>query len=270
MAAPSQRLFTSSLPELYERFLVGPLFRPFAKELLDRADLTENDRLLDIACGTGIVARLAQQRLGAGGRVAGVDASPGMLAMARSTAPAIDWREGDAARLPVGNNETFDIVTCHQGLQFFADKPAATREMRRVLAAGGRLALGTWHRVDEIPLMRDLQSVAEGHLGTFVDQRHSFGDPDAIRPLLAEAGFGMIRVETVTHTIRMSDGAAIFARLNTMAIVAMSAAAKIMTDEQRAQAVAAITNDSVVAMQRYLDGNDLVWDLGTNIATARA
>jgi ubiquinone/menaquinone biosynthesis C-methylase UbiE len=190
--------------------------------------------------------------------------------MARSTAPAIDWREGDAARFPVGNSETFDIVTCHQELQFFADKPAATREMRRVLTAGGRLVLGTWQRVEEIPLMRDLQRVADGHLGTFVDQRHSFGHPDAIRCLLAKADFSTIRVETVTHTIRMHDGATIFSRLNTMAIVAMSAAAKIMTDERRAQVVAAITRDSVVAMQHYLDGNDLVWDLGTNIATARA
>jgi ubiquinone/menaquinone biosynthesis C-methylase UbiE len=79
MVDTSQGLFTSSLPELYEHFLVGPLFRPFAQELLDRADLTENDRFLDIACGTGIVARLAQERLGVGGRVVGVDASPGML-----------------------------------------------------------------------------------------------------------------------------------------------------------------------------------------------
>ena len=270
MVATSQGLFTSSLPELYERFLVGPLFRPFAEELLDRAGLSENDRLLDIACGTGIVARLAQERLGVGSRVVGVDVSPGMLAMAKSAAPAIDWREGDAARLPIGNNETFDIVTCHQGLQFFADRPVATREMRRVLAPAGRLVLATWQRVEEIPLMRDLQRVAETHLGTFFDQRHSFGDPDAIRRLLTEADFSTIRIETITRTIRLNDGAAVFGRLNTMAVISMSAAAKSMSDEQRAQVIAAITNDSIEAMRSYIDGNDLVCDLGTNIATARA
>src|SRR5262245_54249490 len=125
MAASAHGFFTSSLPELYERFLVEPLFRPFSEVLLDRAALRDNDRLLDVACGTGIVARLALQKLGDRGRIVGVDASPAMLAIARAAAPAIDWRDGDAARLPIGNDEVFDLVSCHQGLQFFADKPAA-------------------------------------------------------------------------------------------------------------------------------------------------
>jgi ubiquinone/menaquinone biosynthesis C-methylase UbiE len=145
--AASQGLFTSSLPELYERFLVEPLFRPFAEELLNRASLRPQDRLLDVACGTGIVARLAQQVIRAPGVVVAVDASPGMLAVARSVAPAIEWREGDAARLPFASDPSFDVVTCHQGLQFFRDKPAALQEMHRVLAPGGRLAIGTWRSV---------------------------------------------------------------------------------------------------------------------------
>lgn len=100
MATAEQSVFTSSLPELYERFLVEPLFRPFAQELLDRTALTPNARLLDVACGTGIVARLAQKPLSERGLVVGVDASPAMLGVARSVAPTIDWRQGDAARLP--------------------------------------------------------------------------------------------------------------------------------------------------------------------------
>jgi len=80
--------------------------------------------------------------VGVAGRVVGVDVSPGMIAMAKAVAPNIDWREGDAAHLPVGVEEAFDIVSCHQGLQFFADRPAAIGEMRRVLApAAARLRL---------------------------------------------------------------------------------------------------------------------------------
>src|SRR5262249_25268361 len=151
MAASPQGLFTGSLPEMYERFLVAPLFRPFAQELLDRAGISRDDRLLDVACGTGIVARLAREMIGDRGRVVGVDASPGMIAMARTVAPAIDWREGDAAHLPVGDDQAFEIVSCHQGLQFFADKPAATREMRLALPPGGLLALGPRRAAPGLP-----------------------------------------------------------------------------------------------------------------------
>ena len=268
MAAASQGLFTSSLPELYERFLVEPLFRPFAGELLDRAGVTANDTLLDVACGTGIVARLARQKTG--GAVVGVDASPAMLAMARSVAPEIDWRQGDAARLPVGGDETFTVVTCHQGLQFFADKAGAIREMRRALAPSGRAAIATWLPADDIPLLRDLQRVAERHLGPIADQRHSFGDADAIRQLLADAGLHVIRVDTVARTIRMKHDIEVFPRLNTMALVAMSAAANAMTDAERAEVSAAISNESVEAAQRYVDGSDLAFELSSNIVVAHA
>jgi ubiquinone/menaquinone biosynthesis C-methylase UbiE len=267
MATVDHGLFTSSLPETYERILVAPLFRPFAEELLDRTGFTRNERLLDVACGTGIVARLAQEEVGDRGRVVGVDASPAMLDVAKSVAPAIEWRQGDAARLPVNTGETFDVVTCHQGLQFFGDKPAAIREMRRVLVAGGRLAIGTWLSADEIPLIRDLQRVAERHVGPIVDQRHSLGDADAIRRLLADAGLTEIQVETVTRSIRLGS---VFARLNAMALVAMSAAAKAMADEQRAHVIDAIANDSGDALEPYIVDSDIVFDLSMNVVIARA
>lgn len=245
------------------------MFRPFAEALLERAGLGRHDALLDVACGTGIVARLARDRVDDRSRVVGIDASRSMLSKARAVAPTMDWREGDAARLPVGSDETFDVVCCHQGLQFFSDRPAAIREMRRVLAPRGRLALGTWRPVEEVPLVRDLQRVAERHLGPIVDQRHSLGDAHAIRRLLADAGLETIQVETVTRTVRASDPA-VFSRLNTMALVGMSPAAKGMNDEQRAQVVAAITDENDAVLRPYLDRTDLVFDLGANIAMARA
>jgi ubiquinone/menaquinone biosynthesis C-methylase UbiE len=270
MATPSQGLFTASLPELYERFLVEPLFRPFGEALLDRAALTDSDRLLDVACGTGIVARIAHQRSGGRPRVVAVDASPGMLAAGRSaTAGAIDFREGDATRLPIGDDERFDLVTCHQGLQFFPDKPAAVREMRRVLATSGRVAIGVWRTIDDTPMMRELHRVAERHLGPIADVRHSFGDAEALRRLLGDAGFSSIQIDTVTLPVRMRDDVSIFPRLNTMAIVGMSPAAKAMSDGQRADTVAAIVDDSIRAVQPFVNGTDLVFDLLSNVAVAR-
>src|SRR5262245_55858244 len=116
------RLFVATtFTEIYERVLVGPLFRPFAEQLVARVAPTPGDSVLDVACGTGIAARVARERLGAEARIVGVDVAPAMLAVARTADPTIDWREGDAAALPV--SEQFTVLTCHQGLQFMPDKP---------------------------------------------------------------------------------------------------------------------------------------------------
>ena len=125
-----------TFPKLYEHWLARPLFRPWAELTLDEVNLALGDRLLDIACGTGIVARVARERLGDAGYIVGVDISPDMLAVARRVAPGIDWRQGNAADLPLNQGEQFNIVVCQQGLQFFPDKPAAVAQMRRALTSG--------------------------------------------------------------------------------------------------------------------------------------
>src|SRR4029079_18210016 len=125
-------LFTTmTFAEIYERQLVGPLFRPFAEDLIGRLNPGPQDRLIDVACGTGIVARVARERMGGAARIVGVDTSPLMLAVARSVDATIDWREGNALSLPVPDGERFSLLTCHQGLQFFPDKAAAVRAMPR-------------------------------------------------------------------------------------------------------------------------------------------
>jgi SAM-dependent methyltransferase len=113
-----------SLPDPYERYLVEPLFRPFAEAVLTRLHLTPDDSLLDVACGTGIVARCARRTLGPQARIVGVDAAPAMLSVARHADSTIEWREGNAMKLPVQTDERFSLVVCHQGLQFFPDKLA--------------------------------------------------------------------------------------------------------------------------------------------------
>src|SRR5262249_31339410 len=133
-----------SAPELYQRYLVPAVTALWAADLIDRAALQTGELLLDVACGTGVVARIAADRVGTAGRVAALDLNPGMLAVAQSL-PAvpsarIDWYEGSALDLPF-SNATFDVVLCQLGLQFFPDRPTALREMRRELVLGGRLAL---------------------------------------------------------------------------------------------------------------------------------
>jgi ubiquinone/menaquinone biosynthesis C-methylase UbiE len=228
------------------------------------------ERVLDVACGTGLVARTARARLGSAVTVVGVDMNPAMLATARAAAPDIDWREGNALSLPLSNGEQFHVVICQQGLQFFPDKAVACREFRRALARGGRLAVATWRPDDEIPMFREMRAVAERHVGPIVDSRHSFGDADAIARLMTEAGFGDVQVETLRATTRFGDGR-VLAQLNTMALMGMSPAAKAMPDDERARMIAAIVEQSVEeVLPRYRDGADIAFANATNMALARA
>jgi ubiquinone/menaquinone biosynthesis C-methylase UbiE len=258
-----------SFPELYERELVKPLFQPWVDALLDGARLSRGDDLLDVACGTGIVARVARERLGPGSRVVGVDSSPAMIAHGRVVAPHIELREGSADRLPVAADETFDVVTCQQGLQFFPDKPSAVSEMRRVLKPKGRVAIATWRPIEESPFVLELQRVAERTVGRIHDRRHSFGDADALASLLEGAGFLDAAVERLERTIRFTDGT-VFARLNAMAIVGMSEGGKGIADEERSRAAEQIVADSEGVLRRYADGAGLAFTLAANVATARA
>jgi ubiquinone/menaquinone biosynthesis C-methylase UbiE len=258
-----------SFPEIYEEALVDPLFRPFARLILDDVLADTADSVLDIACGTGVVARLAEERLGEAAKVVGVDASPAMLAVARRVAPDIDWREADASDLPLHEGETFDVIVCQQGLQFFPDRPAAARQMKRALGPGGRLAVSTWRPDGEMAFLHELRRIAERRVGPIDDRRHGFGDARAIETLLREAGFGDVRSKTVSETVRFDDGA-VFVRLNAMALVGMSAAAKGMGDEERQRVAAAIAEDSADVTASRADGEGLAFEISTNVVLASA
>ena len=268
MNLPSYAMNQANFPQMYEQWLVGPLFRPWAEMTLEEVGLTPGHRVLDIACGTGILARVARERLGDTGYVVGVDISPDMLAVARAVAPDIDWREGNACALPLQDGEQFDVVTCQQGLQFFSDKQAAAAQMRLALTKNGKLAVTTWRSDEEIPLFRELRRVAERHLGAISDQRYGFGDDVLLEKLLQGAGFNEVRSKVLSCNIRFEDGAP-FLRLNAMALVGMSAAGKAMSDTERSRMVDTIASESIPVQQSFAGGSALAFELKTNLATAR-
>jgi ubiquinone/menaquinone biosynthesis C-methylase UbiE len=188
------------MAETYERILVPVIFAPWAQDLIERArPIGPADRILDLGCGTGIVARLLRERLGGGAGITGVDASSEMVAMARTVAPELDWREGNAMKLPFAD-ATFELVVSQQMLQFVPDRAAALREVRRVLVPGGRFVAATWRARREQPLYEALGQIAARHLGAANEKRFSFGDDSALRAGLADVGFTAIRVEVVTRT----------------------------------------------------------------------
>jgi ubiquinone/menaquinone biosynthesis C-methylase UbiE len=257
----------TTFTEIYERVLVGPIFRPFAEQLVSRVAPNRGDSVIDVACGTGIVARVARERLGPEARVVGVDVAPAMLAAARTVDPTIDWREGNAISLPVSDAEHFTVVTCHQGLQLMPDKTAAVREMRRVLAPGGRVAIATWRSLEDIPEMLELNAVVERHVGRIVDSRHSFGDANALQHLLVDAGFREVNVGTLAHDVQFADGA-LFARLNAMATIGMSENGKAMSEAQRGELAGRIAAESQEVIAKAMKNGVFVLPLTTIIAIA--
>lgn len=269
-AGGAQRLFTQmSFPEIYEQALVGPLFQPWVEPLLEDVELKPDDRVLDIACGTGIVARIAKERQGSAGTVVGVDLNPQMLAVARGVAPSIDWREGDASALPLRDGEEFDVVLCQQGFQFFPDRAAAARQMHRALVKGGRLGVSTWRPDEAFLVLHELRAIAERHVGPIADRRHSLGDPSTLEAVLREAGFHDVRSKHFSRTIRFHDGS-VFVRLNAMALVSMSTQASTLDNEGRQRIVDAIDRDSAELVRSYSDDAGFSYEIGANVVLAKA
>ncbi|HSC01427.1 MAG TPA: methyltransferase domain-containing protein [Burkholderiaceae bacterium] len=191
---------------------------------------------------------------------------PGHVAVARAVAPQIDWREGSADALPLGDAQPFDVVICQQGLQFFPDKPAAARQMRRALAPGGRLAVSTWRSDDETPLPRELRRVAERHLGPIADQRYAYGDAGRLEQVLRDAGFADVQARERLRTVQL-DGQ-VFVRMNAMALIGMSAAGKTMSPDERQRVLETIVHDSAPVLGACTDGH-LTVETRSNLATAR-
>jgi ubiquinone/menaquinone biosynthesis C-methylase UbiE len=263
----AQLFVATTFTEIYERVLVGPLFKPFAEQLVARLALKPGDSLIDVACGTGIVARVARAQLGPDARIVGVDVAPSMLAVARTADDTIDWRQGNAISLPIDATEQFTALTCHQGLQFVADKPAALREMRRVLAPAGRIAIATWSSLEVLPAMLELNEIVERHVGRIVDTRHSFGDAHALKQLVAEAGFTDVHVGILAHDVEFADGS-LFARLNAMAAIGMSERGKGMSEGERSELAGQIAAESQSAVARATKNGMFVLPLTTVYATA--
>jgi ubiquinone/menaquinone biosynthesis C-methylase UbiE len=193
--------------EIYQERLVPSMFAPWASTLVDLADVEPGKRVLDVACGPGVVTRQAASRAGVDGRVVGLDINAAMLAVARSLpaveGAAIEWIEASALDMPLPD-ASFEIVLCQQGLQQFPDRPAALREMRRVLKPGGRLALGVWSRLEENPAMAALVAALAAHVGTMAaDNRKApfaLGDASVLRDLIEQALFREIDARTLVKT----------------------------------------------------------------------
>jgi SAM-dependent methyltransferase len=194
-----------SAAEIYDEFFVPALFQDWADRVADAAHLQPGQRVLDVACGTGVLTRAAADRVGAGGSVTGLDVNAGMLAVAAQKAPRIDWRQGQAESLPFEDG-TFNAVVSQFGLMFFDDRTAALREMWRVLRPGGRLAVAVWDSLENSPgyaaMAALLQRLFGNDAANGIRVPFVLGDAVQLRALFRDAGIPDARITTVKGTAR--------------------------------------------------------------------
>ncbi len=264
-----QHQLTGSAAELYERYVVPYLFAAWAQELVEQMDLRPGERVLDVACGTGIVARNAAEKVGTSGTVTGLDINPGMLAVASNLrlpagTPSIQWVECSALDMQL-EDASFDVVLCEQGFQFFPDKSVALKEMRRVLVPRGRLAISVWFGPS--PYNIAMANGIERHLGPEAgkENRSSRIAPsvEEITNLVTDAGFNDVKVTTIERIMRFPLPEE-YLPLH-LAALPVSTQFAAMDEESRA----GLINDIATELRPFVSGNELVFPDAINMATAK-
>lgn len=185
--------------EAYEELHVPALFQEWVGPVLDAAQVGPGQRVVDVACGTGVLARGARERVGDSGEVVGVDPDPGMLAVAERIDPSVSWRRGVAESLPLPD-ASFHAAVSQFGMMFFTDRHAAIGEMVRVLKGGGRIAVAVWDALEnqpayaiEVGLLDDL---AGKEAGDALRAPFVMGDAEELGSLFEDAGVADVRVES--------------------------------------------------------------------------
>jgi ubiquinone/menaquinone biosynthesis C-methylase UbiE len=254
--------------ERYERYAVQYFIGPWAPGLVASAALRPAERVLDLACGTGVVARIAAAKVGEAGHVTGLDINAGMLAVARSlptpSGPSITWVEGSATAMDLPD-ASFDVVVCQQGLQFFPDKSAALREIRRVLGPGGRALLSVWKSMGPYPVA--VGNALERCVGLetatkFRASRVGLPDEDALRRMLTEAGFRDVRIRPSAMVVQLPSIEKFV--LGHLSGTPVAGAVAALDDEERA-ALAGLVK---MALQPYANGDGVAVPDEINIAIA--
>jgi len=248
----------------YEALHVPALFAPWTERVLDAVRIGSGARVLDVACGTGILARAAAARIGPSGFVAGVDSHPGMLVVAGERAPAIEWRLGSAESLPY-EDRTFDTVLSQFGLMFFTNRRLALQEMVRVLVPGGNLAVAVWDGLNRSPgyaaEVELLERLAGPDAADALRAPFALGDATAVLSLLESAGVGSPAITTL-------DGTARFPSIRAMVEADLRGwlpAMGVVLEESRIQRILAEA-ETALAPFRTPRG-DVVFDTPAHIAT---
>jgi SAM-dependent methyltransferase len=247
----------------YEALFVPALFTQWGPIMVEAAQLTTGQSVLDVACGTGVLTRAAYEKVGPGGSVTGLDPGAGMLAVARERCPSVHWREGGAESMPFGE-ASFDAVVCQFGLMFM-DQPRALREMLRVLKPGGRLAVAVWDSIENLPAFAAevalLDRVAGSAAADALRAPFTLGDRKRLLGTFEEAGAG-------GATIRTQQGVARFPSIRVLVEADLRGWLPLMGVQLAEDTIAGILDAADKALGPYAtaDGR-VVFDAPAHIVT---
>lgn len=263
--------------DAYDAVFVPAMLDPLLKATMRHIGARRGERVLDLACGTGIVARRLAPLVGGEGVIVAVDVSPEMLARARSLpVPAgarVEWLRGDATALELGD-DTFDLSVCQQGLQYFADPAAGLAESRRTLRDGGRVVASTWRGLAHAPLFEQLVEVEARHLEQLGVTYEELAAPflmdgaEDLRGLFEAAGFEHVVVTEATVEARFPSAARF---VEDVEVAYASVMPQFAEDPAALQDfVARVERDMRTTVERYRVGAGIRTPMKTHITTARA
>ena len=196
---------SASAAEIYEEFYLPALFEEWPPRVIEAARIQSGQRVVDVACGTGVLARAVAERVGPEGSTVGVDINEGMLAVARAKSPGIEWRQAPAEKLPL-DDDTIDSVVSQFGLMYFEDQQGALEEMIRVLRPGGNLAVAVWDTLKNTPgyaaVTQLLQRLFGDEVANEMKGPYSLGDKQVLQHLFASAGISGANIQTHEGTAR--------------------------------------------------------------------
>ncbi|MCP8686544.1 class I SAM-dependent methyltransferase [Marinobacterium sedimentorum] len=259
--------------ETYEHYFVPAMFLPWATLLLRHAAPQAGERVLDVACGTGIVARQAAPMVGADGQVVAIDMNPAMLAVARAqpvpSGATINWQEGNAMALPSPDG-AFDVVLCQHGLQFMPDPVGALSEMHRVLAPGGRALVIVLQALGRHPVFEALMESVARQLSlpvSAVMTPFALHDADELRALCTAAGFKKVDILLESTKVRFPEPERFVPLAVSSSAAAVPAFAQLDAPA-RAALLEAVRVEVEPTVRKYSDADSVSFPMFAHIAVA--
>jgi len=197
---------SANAAKVYEEFYLSGLFEEWTPRVIDAAQIERGQRVVDVACGTGVLTLAVAERVGTADLAVGVDINKGMLNIAREKAPDIEWHLAPAEALPL-DDDSFDRVVCQFGLMYFDDQRGALEEMMRVLRPGGILAVVVWDKPENFPAYVAEDQLFQRVLGEeYADESpNSLGDQKVLQQLFVGAGIPDVNIRTHEGTARFSS-----------------------------------------------------------------